>query len=318
MKTDAPPVRNPDAQLAAADIDTSRLDADTNNWGPRLGVAWSPADGRVAVRGGWGLFYGRTPSIMLGTAHSNNGINIVSLTFTGDAVPTYPGSFSQIPSLGTAARPSIFYIDKDFANSRLMQAQYRRRMAVPARHEPHGHLPLRGRRESAAIDRSQPRHRVDAHVHARRFGRDVPVPLLRRGSAVRQLHAGDWLRSERRVPLPRPDARAQQAPREPSAVPRRLHARQSRGHRARRDGGRPRQRRRRHQVRLEPHQLRRRPDRRQQRPASSTGRERRLRHERFRRARRASSARSSGTGRSARSSRPSRASRSPPGSAPSI
>ena len=30
---------------------------------------------------------------MLGTAHSNNGINIVSLTFTGDAVPTYPQKF---------------------------------------------------------------------------------------------------------------------------------------------------------------------------------------------------------------------------------
>jgi outer membrane receptor protein involved in Fe transport len=122
MKTDAPPVRNPDPQLAAADIDTSRLDADTNNWGPRLGVAWSPQSGKTAVRGGWGLFYGRTPSIMLGTAHSNNGINIVSLTFTGDAVPTYPNSFSQIPNVGTAARPSIFYIDQAFANSRLIQA----------------------------------------------------------------------------------------------------------------------------------------------------------------------------------------------------
>jgi len=121
MKTDAPPVQNPDPQLAAADIDTSRLDADTNNWGPRLGIAWSPVDSRYVVRGGWGLFYGRTPSIMLGTAHSNNGINIVSLTFTGDSVPTYPNSFGQIPNLGTAARPSIFYIDKDFANSRLMQ-----------------------------------------------------------------------------------------------------------------------------------------------------------------------------------------------------
>jgi outer membrane receptor protein involved in Fe transport len=121
MKTDAPPVRNPDAQLAAADIDTSRLDADTNNWGPRLGIAWSPLGSRYAIRGGWGLFYGRTPSIMLGTAHSNNGINIVSLTFTGDAVPTYPNNFGQIPSGGTAARPSIFYIDKDFANARLMQ-----------------------------------------------------------------------------------------------------------------------------------------------------------------------------------------------------
>jgi outer membrane receptor protein involved in Fe transport len=121
MKTDPPPVHNPDPQLAAADIDTSRLDADTNNWGPRLGIAWSPLGARYVVRGGWGLFYGRTPSIMLGTAHSNNGINIVALTFTGDTVPTYPNSFGQIPSGGVAARPSIFYIDKDFANSQLMQ-----------------------------------------------------------------------------------------------------------------------------------------------------------------------------------------------------
>ena len=122
MKTRAPEIRNPDPQLAAADIDTSRLDPDTNNWGPRLGVAWAPAGRRMAVRGGWGLFYGRTPSIMLGTAHSNNGVNIVSLTFTGDAVPAYPQKFDGIPGSGTAARPSIFYVDRDFANSRLMQA----------------------------------------------------------------------------------------------------------------------------------------------------------------------------------------------------
>jgi outer membrane receptor protein involved in Fe transport len=121
MKTAAPPVRNPDAQLAAADIDTRRLEADTNNWGPRLGVSWAPTHGRFVARGGWGIFYGRTPSIMLGTAHSNNGINIVSLTFTGAAVPTYPQAFTDIPATGTAARPSIFYVDKDFANSRLIQ-----------------------------------------------------------------------------------------------------------------------------------------------------------------------------------------------------
>ena len=122
MKTDAPPVRNPDAQLAAADIDTSRLDADTNNWGPRFGAAWAPAGKKFVVRGGGGVFYARTPSIMLGTAHSNNGINIVSLTFTGDAVPTYPNKFDSIPTGGTAARPTIFYIDKDFQNARLVQA----------------------------------------------------------------------------------------------------------------------------------------------------------------------------------------------------
>ena len=122
MKTAPPPVKNPDPQLAAAGIDTSRFDADTNNFGPRLGVAWSPVGKPFVVRGGWGLFYGRTPSIMLGTAHSNNGINIVSLTFTGDAVPTYPENFDAIPAGGTASRPTIFYIDQDFANAQLMQA----------------------------------------------------------------------------------------------------------------------------------------------------------------------------------------------------
>jgi outer membrane receptor protein involved in Fe transport len=121
MKTDAPPVHNPDAQLAAADIDTSRLDADTNNVAPRLGLAWAPAGRKIVARAGLGAFYGRTPSIMLGTAHSNNGINIVSLTFRGDQVPTYPGTFSSLPSVGTAATPSIFFIDKDFANPRLIQ-----------------------------------------------------------------------------------------------------------------------------------------------------------------------------------------------------
>ena len=122
METDPPPVRNPDAQLAAAGIDTSRLDADTNNWGPRFGAAWAPQGTKWVVRGGGGWFYGRTPSIMLGTAHSNNGINIVSLTFNGDAVPTWPNNFSSIPTGGTSSRPTIFYIDQEFQNSKLFQA----------------------------------------------------------------------------------------------------------------------------------------------------------------------------------------------------
>ena len=122
MKTAPPPVKNPDPQLLAAGIDTSRLDTDTNNWGPRLGIAWAPEGRKYVVRGGYGIFYGRTPSIMLGTAHSNNGINIVSLIFRGDQVPTYPAAFSSIPSNVAATLPSIFYIDQNFANPRLTQA----------------------------------------------------------------------------------------------------------------------------------------------------------------------------------------------------
>jgi outer membrane receptor protein involved in Fe transport len=117
-----PPVQNPNAQLAAAGIDTSTLNTDSNNWGPRVGLAWSPAGARYVVRGGYGLFFGRTPSIMVGTAHSNNGINVQTLTFTGALVPTYPAVFTTPPQGGSAPRPTIFTFENDYQNPRLQQA----------------------------------------------------------------------------------------------------------------------------------------------------------------------------------------------------
>jgi hypothetical protein len=120
-----PPVRNPDPQLAAAGIDTSVLNTDTNNWGPRLGVAWAPLGRRYVVRGGYGLFYGRTPSIMVGTAHSNNGINVQTITFrgaAGDPVPTYPDRFNGIPQGVTLPKPTIFAFDPGYQNARVQQA----------------------------------------------------------------------------------------------------------------------------------------------------------------------------------------------------
>ena len=49
------------------------------------------------ARAGYGIFYGRTPSIMVGTAHSNNGINVQTITFTGALVPAYPNVYSALP-----------------------------------------------------------------------------------------------------------------------------------------------------------------------------------------------------------------------------
>ena len=117
-----PSVRNPDAQLASAGIDTSTLNTDANNFGPRVGVAWSPGTKKYVVRAGYGLFYGRTPSIMVGTAHSNNGINVQTITFTGSLVPTYPGTFAGMPTGVVLPKPTIFIFDKDYQNPRVQQA----------------------------------------------------------------------------------------------------------------------------------------------------------------------------------------------------
>ena len=211
----APPVRNPDAQLAAADIDTSRLDADTNNWGPRLGVAWSPPGGRYVVRGGWGLFYGRTPSIMLGTAHSNNGVNIVSLTFTGDAVPTYPQKFSQHSRRRHGRAPEHLLHRQGLRELAADAGQRRVRVGADAQHEPRRDVPLRRRQRPAALDRSQPRRGGVADLHASPApATTVPYHVLRAADRpFANFAARDRLRVDRRVALQRPDARAEPPPR---------------------------------------------------------------------------------------------------------
>ena len=118
-----PTVRNPDAQLLAAGIDTSVVPEDTNNVGVRFGFAWTPkGQPGTVVRGGYGMFYGRTPSIMIGTAHSNNGINVQTLTFTGAGMPVYPNIFPSIPTGVVLPKPTILVFDPAFENPLVHQA----------------------------------------------------------------------------------------------------------------------------------------------------------------------------------------------------
>jgi outer membrane receptor protein involved in Fe transport len=117
-----PSVLNPDAQLQAAGYRTNRINVD-NNIGPRLGFAWTPGESnRTVVRGGYGVFYGRTPSIMIGTAHSNNGINVQTITFAGDQIPQYPNIYTSLPTGATLPKPTIFVFDPDFQNPKVQQS----------------------------------------------------------------------------------------------------------------------------------------------------------------------------------------------------
>jgi outer membrane receptor protein involved in Fe transport len=117
-----PSVLNPDQQLQAAGYRTNHIPVDGNNWGPRLGLAWTPLGSRTVVRAGYGVFYGRTPSIMIGTAHSNNGINVQTITFTGSAIPAYPNILPGIPA-GSKINPvTIFVFDPNFQNPKVQQS----------------------------------------------------------------------------------------------------------------------------------------------------------------------------------------------------
>ena len=120
QKFDQPSVRNPDAQLAAAGIDTSFIKTDNNNFGPRVGFSWSP-NAKTVFRAGYGIFYGRTPAIMVGTAFSNNGINVQTVTFTGSQVPTYPFVFPSLPTGAALPKPTIFVFDRNYQNPDVQQ-----------------------------------------------------------------------------------------------------------------------------------------------------------------------------------------------------
>lgn len=110
-------ITNPDPSLAAAGIDTAHVNLDRNNFGPRLGFAWSPlTSNRVVLRGGYGVFFGRTPAIMLGTAHSQNGIQVINLTFSGAAIPAYPNRFSSIPTGVNLPAPNIYIFAPDYVS----------------------------------------------------------------------------------------------------------------------------------------------------------------------------------------------------------
>ncbi len=113
-----PTTKNPRPQLTAACTDTGSIPIDKNNFAPRLGLAWRPASNsdKFVVRAGYGIFFARTPSIMIGTAHSNNGLNVQTITFTGNAVPTYPNKFDTMPAGATAPLPTIFFFDKNYVS----------------------------------------------------------------------------------------------------------------------------------------------------------------------------------------------------------
>jgi hypothetical protein len=120
-----PPVQNPNAALLAAGYDTSRQPNDSNNFGPRAGFSYAWSD-KTVIRGGYGIFYGRTTAIMLGTAHSNNGINILGVTLNCTLVPnpcpTYPNILTAPPA-GTGNIPNLFLFSKDYQNPYVQQGR---------------------------------------------------------------------------------------------------------------------------------------------------------------------------------------------------
>ena len=120
-----PPVKNPDPLLASFGIDTSTCPKDKNNFGPRTGFSYA-IDEKTVIRGGFGIFYNRTPAIVLGTAHSQNGIQVTGLTLNCATslipCPTYPAIFAAPPA-GVSSNPNLFVFAHDYVQPYVEQGR---------------------------------------------------------------------------------------------------------------------------------------------------------------------------------------------------
>ncbi len=91
---------------------TTTFNQDKNNWGPRAGFTYDiKGQHTTIVRGGYGLYYGRTSNSAVSSALTNNAVTFAtySLTPTSPGAPQYPNVFSAPPS-GSGSRPSIQYL----------------------------------------------------------------------------------------------------------------------------------------------------------------------------------------------------------------
>jgi outer membrane receptor for ferrienterochelin and colicin len=115
--------RNPEPTKNPAFPQTGKIPDDTNNFAPRVGLAYDlSGNGKSVLRGGVGRFFNTTPSLLIANALLTNGVTVTRVNVRRAANGTLPAGFptfpNRIPNLGSlpAVRPDLFVVQPDFQN----------------------------------------------------------------------------------------------------------------------------------------------------------------------------------------------------------
>jgi hypothetical protein len=123
-----PTYQNPNPQLLAANLRTDRIKTEDADFGPRFGFALRAGKGdSVVIRGGYGIYYSRTPGLLLSTAILNNGFASQTYLLTTN-LPSYPSVLKTVPPAGTP--PDIYVTDPNFSTGRTQQFSLQAEIAV--------------------------------------------------------------------------------------------------------------------------------------------------------------------------------------------
>ena len=117
---------NPSPTLAALGLRTDKVPFNKDLFLGRFGIAYRlDKTGKSVIRTGFGMFSQRTPAILYGTAHSQNGIQVQTYTLRSNVasqlplIPVYPAVLSAPPAL--ARTPDIFVMDPTFRTAQTYQ-----------------------------------------------------------------------------------------------------------------------------------------------------------------------------------------------------
>ena len=107
--------QKPDPQIPNPALPlTQSFPSDKDNFGPRIGFAWSfGGQNENVVRAGYGMFYGRITNSAISNAITNTGLvagqRTLSFGPTAANAPAYPNTFASVPAGSSGALDTIMF-----------------------------------------------------------------------------------------------------------------------------------------------------------------------------------------------------------------